>query len=158
MMALDYPSTRARSSTIPAIDMPDNVGTAFVIRQGANSFAEFSTGNNAEEIVFKRITRREATVVTTAASVHTLVYGTAGTNETKLVTELVLVSFGSAGQAVKLPDPTGRSGMELAIYNTSGNAGVVQTNSGSTLIASLLPGKMCFASTNGVGWAGGSAS
>ena len=154
-MGLAYPS-RGRG-TISAIDMPDNTAAALSIRQGSSDYITFSTVNDAEEIVFNRIARNEATIVATAAAVHTLVFGTAGANETTLATTTVIVSFGSAGQAVKLPDPTGRIGLELRIYNASGNAGVIQNHGGSTLIATLAAGKMCHVGTNGVGWAGGAS-
>jgi len=156
-MGLAYPN-RGGSVVITSIDMPDNTASALSITQGANAFMTFSTADDAEEIVVGRIPRNEATSVTTAAAVHTLVYGTAGANETKLTSTTILVAFGSAGQALRMPVPTGRNGMELRIYNVSGNAGVIQNDGGGTLIASLAAGKMCFVGTNGSGWAGGSAT
>ncbi len=154
-MGLAYPS-RVRG-TISVISMPDDTAAALSIRQGGNDYMTISTVDGAEEIVFSRLDYSEATIVTTAAAVHTLVFGTAGANETTLATKTLIVSFGSAGQALKLPDPTGRSGLQLQIYNASGNAGVIQNHGGSTLIATLAAGKMCHVGTNGVGWAGGAS-
>jgi hypothetical protein len=80
-----FADVSAMASGAADIVIRDNVADAFTVRQGSTAYITFRTTNDAEAIILGKPTLFTAMDITMSASPHSLVYGTAGANQTKIV-------------------------------------------------------------------------
>jgi hypothetical protein len=135
--------------------LKDNLASAFEIREAANSYLILKTTNDAERITFGKIVAGAVTTVSMADAAHTLVLGTAGAAQTKLLGNIVVADPDSAGASenLQLPAAATLSGVELTIVNSGGEGIVVLGEAAATCITldTAQHGKVV---SNGTAWFG----
>jgi hypothetical protein len=133
----------------------DNLAIALEVRQSTNSILKVTTTNDAERITAGYIQATTPTTVAMADAAHTLVLGTAGANQTKLVGNLIFADpeSGGASENLQLPAAASLSGVVLHIVNTGGEGVVVLGEAAATVITldTLQHG---WVASNGTGWYG----
>lgn len=115
----------------------DNLASALQVRQAANAYLTVDTTDDAERVeVGKIMVWDQITTVSMNDATHTLVLGTAGAAETKLVGNVVFADpeSGGASENLVLPAEASSTGMVLVICNTGGEGIVVQDDTPATVI------------------------
>lgn len=130
----------------------DNVADALTIREGSNAYVTARTTDGAETLLLGRSVTFTAISITMAASPHALVFGTAGSNETKVIGNLILVNAGAASRVLRLPPTADNSGLVLIVMNVSSDAFEIATSTGTTVVAAVAAGKGAIVGSNGSGW------
>jgi hypothetical protein len=137
-------------------NLADNLASALDITQSTNSYLKFVTTNDLEKVSFGKpitlgVTATVAAPIDMAGAAHTLVIGTAGAAETKLVGNIVLVdaNTASAPENLVLPAAASCTGMLIAIKNVGGEQVTVNTN-----VLTLEAGEGGFVISDGTAWAG----
>jgi hypothetical protein len=138
--------------------VPDNVADAFNILQSTNSFLKVVTTNNAEYLEFGRLLKFAVSTIDMNDTTHTLVYGTAGANQTQLVAPILYVDPNSAGgtENLVLPAEATSTGKLLIIANTAGGGEdiVVQDDTPATVIT-ISQNEIGIVFCDGTTWRGG---
>jgi len=124
------------------INIRDNVAAAFVLAQGANAYLTARTTDDAETLLFGRSVTFTAISITMAASPHSLVFGTAGSNQTELTSNFVLVINSSgADKDLRLPPIADLDGVPLTFFVTGGHGAVLKSSDGVTTIGTVANNK-----------------
>lgn len=138
------------------LGLADNLAAAWTIRQGANNYVVFNTANDLEKVTFGKlvatpVTATVAAPIDMAGATHTLVLGTAGAAETKLVGNMIYVDANtlSAPEDLVLPAAASCTGMLIAIKNVGGEQITVNTS-----VLTLDAGEGGFVISDGTSWAG----
>mgnify|MGYP006318485065 CR=1 FL=1 len=134
------------------INIRDNVAAAFVLAQGANAYLTARTTDGAETLLLGRSITFTVMSITMAATPHSLVYGTAGSDQTSVVGNLMLVDPGAASRVLRLPPTAGSSGLMLFVMNVSNDAFEIATSTGTTVVAAVAAGRGAIVGSNGSGW------
>lgn len=147
-----FADVSAMASGTADIVVRDNVADALTVREGSTAYITFRTTNDAEAIILGKPTLFTAMNITMAASPHSLVYGTAGSNQTKIVGNAATVNAGAASRVLRLPPTADSAGYEIRIYNVGSDAFEVASSTGSTIVAAVSAGKGVVLASNGSGW------
>ncbi len=134
----------------------DHLASAFEIREAANQYMVVTSTNDAERIRFYKIvadmpTGTIAAPIDMAGAEHTLVLGTAGAAQTKLLGNVVFIdaNTGSAPENLVLPAASAMTGVTLKIINVGGEQATVETN--KLTLETLEAG---FITSDGTSWIG----
>lgn len=134
----------------------DNDADAFEIAEGANVYLHCDTRDDQELVMISKIvtgvtTGTAAAPIDMAGAEHTLVLGTAGAAETKLLGNIVYVdaNTGSAPENLVLPSAATLAGATLQIINVGGEQLTVNT---SVLTLETVEGG--FVTSDGTSWTG----
>lgn len=136
----------------------DNYATAFRIKQGANIFVTIDTRDDRELVKLGKVLQWPTPMGTIVAPVDmagatlTIVGGTAGANQVKLTSNMILIDAnltggGSSAQNLVLPSAATWVGVPLFIKNTGGEQITVNTNVGT-----LEAGEGGFFISDGTTW------
>jgi hypothetical protein len=147
-----FADVSAMASGAADIVIRDNVADALTVRQGSTAYITFRTTNDAEAIILGKPTLFTAMDITMSASPHSLVYGTAGANQTKIVGNVATVNAGAASRVLRLPPTADSAGYEIRIYNVGSDAFEVASSTGSTIVAAVASSKGVVLACNGSGW------
>ncbi len=90
------------------------------------------------------------TVVAMGDAAHTLVVGTAGANQTKIVNNIVVADAESTGLSEDLAFPAAADFVGMLFVANSGGKDIVLTSAGSQVLGA---GEMAIFSSDGTGWA-----
>lgn len=134
------------------IVIPANAASALEVREGSTTYLTFQTTTDAGAVVLGRRIISNVTSITMAASPHSLVYGTAGANQTQVVGNAVTVNAGAASRVLRLPPTADSANFEIRVYNIGSDAFEVASSTGSTIVASVAAGKGVMLACNGAGW------
>lgn len=106
-------------STGIELSVADGDADAFEIKEGSNSYFAVDTRNDAENCVFNKPLKFTSTTVDMANAKHTMVFGTAGGNQTKITGNVWFVDPNGGAQTLVLPTEATMSGFEFTIINTA---------------------------------------
>ncbi len=135
------------------INIRDNVAAAFVLAQGANAYLTARTTDGAETLLLGRSITFTAMSISMSATPHSLVYGTAGSNQASVVGNLVLVDPGAASRALRLPPTADSDGKLFVIFNVNSTHAIeIEDSAGNTVVAAVAAGKGTLLGSNGIGW------
>lgn len=136
------------------IGLTDNLASALVVKEGANAYLTYDTRNDRERVTLGKILQRPSQAIDMADVAVTLVYGTAGAGEVKILTNLLFVDANSSGtEILTLPPVATSSGVEIDVFNTGGESIVVKDVAAAT-IATVATGKGARFGCNGANWFG----
>lgn len=127
-------------------------------RAGGKFYFELDTRSNLERVEAQQIFSTSViTTVDMADVTHTLVLGTAGANETKLLGNIVFVDPNSTGASEQLPGPpeANMQGVTLYIANTGGEDILFRDNANAVTIVTISPNETAIVFCNGVVYRGG---
>ena len=147
-----FADVSAMATGTAKVKMRDNAPKAFVFAEDANEYLSFRTTDGAESILLGRSITFTTMSITMAATPHALVFGTAGSNETKVIGNLILVNAGAARRVLRLPPTASSSGLVLIVMNVGSDAFEIATSTGSTVVAAVASGKGAIVGSNGSGW------
>ena len=122
------------------VSITDNLAAAFSIKEGSNSYLTFKTTNDKEAIVAGKIVHSPVQpIIDMAGATNSLVLGTAGAGQTKLLGNVVLLDAtltggGTSAQSLRLPPVADFLG-RLDIVNVGGEIiNIKDSNGADTLI------------------------
>jgi hypothetical protein len=101
------------------LTIADNDAGAFVVKQGANAYLTFVTTNDAESVTFGKLVKEPVQTVDMANAKHTLVYGTAGANQSQIVANLMICDPNGGDQILVLPTEASSTGVKITMTNSA---------------------------------------
>lgn len=104
------------------LSIADNDAASFDIKEGASSYLKFVTTDNAEAVVFGKVARYTCTTVDMANAEHTLVWASAGANQTQITGNILIIDPNGGSQTLVLPTEATSTGVKLIITNSANAA------------------------------------
>lgn len=147
-LVLDYSGI---STGTAYVSVKANLAAAWLVKQGSTAMATFVTTTSKWRLKLGSGTLLQfgPSVVISISANHTLVFGTAGANQTALTSNIVFVTNTSgSSKNVILPALTDLADVPLFIFAASGDI-VVKQADGTTTICTILSGKAAMISTDG---------
>lgn len=139
---------------VAGLTLGDNLASAWDIKEGANSYMEVCTTNDAERIVWGKLQANPVQTIDMADAAVTLVYGTAGAGEVKITGQILIVDANSSGtEDLTLPPVAASSGVVLTIHNNGGESIVVKDVAAAT-ICTIPTGGAAQVACDGTNWFG----
>lgn len=138
------------------VTLKDNLASAWDVKEGANSYMVFNTGNDLERITLGKLLTLPVQVIDMADAQVALVLGTAGAGQVKLTGQILFVDANSAGtEDLLLPPEASSTGLFVLIANTGGEDIILKDDGDAVTVATISTTECAFAVCNGTTWLGG---
>ena len=131
------------------VNLKPNLASAWAVKQSSTALLDFVTTTNKFRVKLGTLLAYNTPILVTVAANHTLVFGTAGPNQTTLTSNVVLFSNNTGGSLdCTLPATADIAGVPLHMINVGADAVVIKDASASTVVT-LASGKGAIVHSNG---------